>query len=122
MQQDHDLFNLAWSKHIVIVSPTTLLATLRTVASLWKIEKQNRYALEIADQAGKLYDKFEGFVKDLLDIGKKMDDSKKSYEEAMKKISTGPGNLVKKVEDLKTLGAKASKSLPLNILDRAKEE
>ncbi len=122
IQSDNDLFNYAWERRTVIVSPTTLLATLKTVASLWKIESQNRYALEIANQAGALYDKFEGFVKDLLEIGKKMDDSKRSYEEAMKKISTGTGNLVKRVENLKTLGAKANKSLPQSLLDRAEEE
>ncbi|MCE2786451.1 MAG: DNA recombination protein RmuC [Bacteroidota bacterium] len=122
IQHDQDLFNYAWERRTVIVSPTTLLATLKTVASLWKIESQNRYAVEIAGQAGALYDKFEGFVKDLLEIGKKMDDSKRSYEEAMKKISTGTGNLIKRVENLKTLGAKATKSLPQTLLDRANEE
>lgn len=122
IQYDSELFNFAWDKRTVIVSPTTLLATLRTVSSLWKIESQNRYALEIANQAGALYDKFEGFIKDLLEIGKKMDDSKRSYEEAMKKISTGTGNLVKRVENLKTLGAKANKALPQTLLDRADEE
>lgn len=122
VQADADLFTYAWDRRCVIVSPTTLLATLRTVSSLWKIESQNRNALDIANQAGALYDKFEGFVKDLLDMGKKMDDSKKAYEEAMKKLSTGTGNLVKRVENLKTLGAKATKSLPQNLLDRAVEE
>ena len=122
VQYDADLFNYAWDRRCVIVSPTTLLATLRTVSSLWKIESQNRNAIDIANQAGMLYDKFEGFVKDLLDIGKKMDDSKRSYEEAMKKISTGTGNLVKRVETLKTLGAKATKALPPTLLDRAEEE
>jgi DNA recombination protein RmuC len=122
VQYDMEMFNYAWEKRIVIVSPTTLLATLRTVSSLWKIESQNRYAIEIANQAGALYDKFEGFIKDLLDIGKKMDDSKKSYEEAMKKLSSGTGNLVKRVENLKILGAKATKSLPQTLLDRAIDE
>ena len=121
VQHDLEMFNYAWEKRIVIVSPTTLLATLRTVSSLWKIESQNRYAIEIANQAGALYDKFEGFIKDLLDMGKKMDDSKKSYEEAMKKLSTGSGNLVKRVENLKTLGAKATKNLPQNLLDKSEE-
>jgi DNA recombination protein RmuC len=121
VQHDLEMFNYAWEKRIVIVSPTTLLATLRTVSSLWKIESQNRYAIEIANQAGSLYDKFEGFIKDLLDMGKKMDDSKKSYEEAMKKLSTGSGNLVKKIENLKTLGAKATKNLPQNLLDKSEE-
>lgn len=122
VQYDQELFQFAWDKRIVIVSPTTLLATLKTVESLWKMEKQNRNTMEIVRQAGALYDKFEGFVKDLLDIGKKMDDSKRSYEEAMKKISTGNGNLIRKVENLKTLGAKAEKALPPGLLDRANED
>ena len=121
VQNDMDMFNYAWERRIVIVSPTTLLATLRTVSSLWKIESQNRYAIEIANQAGALYDKFEGFIKDLLDMGKKMDDSKKSYEEAMKKLSTGKGNLVNRIENLKTLGAKATKNLPQALIERADE-
>ncbi len=122
VQFDQDLFQFAWDKRIVIVSPTTLLATLKTVESLWKMEKQNKNTMEIVRQAGALYDKFEGFVKDLLDIGKKMDDSKRSYEEAMKKISSGSGNLIKRVENLKTLGAKAEKALPSGLLDRANED
>jgi DNA recombination protein RmuC len=121
VQNDMEMFNYAWERRIVIVSPTTLLATLRTVSSLWKIESQNRYAIEIANQAGALYDKFEGFIKDLLDMGKKMDDSKKSYEEAMKKLSTGKGNLVNRIENLKTLGAKATKNLPQALIERADE-
>ncbi len=122
VQHDSELFNFAWDRRIVIVSPTTLLATLKTVSSLWKIENQNRHAIEIADRAGALYDKFTGFVQDLLDVGKRMDDSKKSYEEAMKKISSGTGNLINRVETLKKLGAKATKNLPQSLLDRATEE
>ena len=122
VQQDPDLFSYAWDRKIVIVSPTTLLATLRTVESLWRMENQNRYALEIAEEAGKLYDKFEGLTRDLIEIGVKMDASKGAYEQAMKKISTGPGNLIKKVEQLKTLGARATKSLPPSLIERANEE
>ncbi|TAE87198.1 MAG: DNA recombination protein RmuC, partial [Bacteroidetes bacterium] len=122
VQHDSQLFNEAFEKNIVIVSPTTLLATLRTVANIWRQEYQNKNAVEIADQAGKLYDKFDGLIKDLLDVGKKMNDSKTSYEEAMKKLYTGPGNLIKRVEELKKLGAKASKTLPSSLLERAETD
>ncbi|MFA6260734.1 MAG: DNA recombination protein RmuC [Bacteroidia bacterium] len=121
IQEDPELFAYAWDRKTVIVSPTTLLATLRTIASLWKMEHQNRNALQIAEEAGKLYDKFEGLMRDLTEIGKKMDDSKRAYEDAMRKISTGPGNLVGKVEILRKLGAKATKTLPPNLLDRSGE-
>lgn len=119
VQHDNQLFNEAFERNIVIVSPTTLLATLRTVANIWRQEYQNKNAVEIADQAGKLYDKFDGLMKDLVEVGKKMNDSKGSYDEAMKKLHTGPGNLIKRVEDLKKLGAKATKSLPPSLLERA---
>ena len=107
---------------IVIVSPSTLLATLRTIASIWRQENQNKNALEIAKQSGALYDKFVGFVDDLVNIGKKIDDSKTSYVDAMKKLTDGSGNLVRRVEKIKQLGAKASKSLPKSVLDRADED
>ncbi len=122
LQADPMLYNFAWEKKIVIVSPSTLLATLRTIASFWKQEKQNRNALEIAKKSGDLYDKFTGLVDDLLKVGALMNNTKQTYDEAMKKLSTGSGNLVKRAEDIKKLGAKASKTLPQNILDRASEE
>jgi len=122
VQYDPELFMYAWDRRTVIVSPTTLLATLKTIASLWKIESQNRNALEIADQAGALYDKFEGFAKDLIEIGKKMDDAKKAYSDAMNKISDGKGNLIRRVEQLRLLGAKATKSLPPQLLNRASQD
>jgi DNA recombination protein RmuC len=122
IQYDAELFNYAWDRRTVLVSPTTLLATLRTVASLWKIENQNRNALEIAERAGALYDKFEGLMKDLIDVGKKMDDSKSAYEEAMKKLYTGNGNLIRRVEQIKTLGAKTTKQLPPTLVERSMEE
>ena len=121
-QADAEIFNFAWDKHIVIVSPTTLLATLRTIASIWKQERQARNYMEIVSQAGALYEKFKGFVDDLHEVGRKMDDSKKYYEEAMKKLSSGSGNLVRRVENLKTLGAKTNKQLPPNYIDRSLEE
>ncbi len=117
IQYDADLFNLAWEKKIVIVSPTTLLATLRTVSSIWKHEKQTQNALEIARQGGALYDKFVGFLKDLEDLGLQINRVSKTYDIARNKLSDGSGNLIKRVETLKKLGAKASKSLPEKYIE-----
>ncbi|TAL62428.1 MAG: DNA recombination protein RmuC, partial [Bacteroidetes bacterium] len=122
VQTDNELFNYAWDRKIVIVSPSTLLATLRTIASIWKQERQTRNALEIAEEGGKLYDKFVLFVEDLIGIGKKMDETKNIYTEAMKKLKDGSGNLVRRAEKMKTLGAKTTKELPKNLIERASEE
>lgn len=117
IQHDADLFNLAWEKKIVIVSPTTLLATLRTVSSIWKHEKQTQNALEIARQGGALYDKFVGFLKDLEDLGLQINRVSKTYDIARNKLADGSGNLIKRVETLKKLGAKASKSIPEKLIE-----
>ena len=122
IQADHELFNFAWDRKVVIVSPSTLLATLRTVSSVWKQERQTRNALEIAEQGGKLYDKFEGLIKDLIEVGNKMRSANDTYSEAMKKLHSGSGNLIKRVEDLKKLGAKTTRALPQQLIDRANEE
>jgi DNA recombination protein RmuC len=122
VQHDSQLFNDAFEKNIIIVSPSTLLATLRTVANIWKQEKQTRHAIEIASKAGDLYDKFNGFIEEMIDLGKRMDASKASYENAMKRFSTGKGNVIRQVEELKKMGANASKQLPQSLLDRANEE
>jgi len=121
LQQDQNLYLQALDKNVVMVSTSTLLATLSTVASIWKQEDQKRNVLEIASQAGALYDKFEGLVEDLLKIGKQINASQDGYKAAMNKLSEGKGNLIGRVERLKTLGAKTKKSLPSNLLDRAKE-
>ncbi len=117
VQSDPELFNYAWEKRIVIVSPTTLLATLRTVASIWSHEKQTRNALEIAKQGGKLYDKFEGFLKDLEKIGDNLSKAQSAYSDAHKKLVSGRGNLLGQVEKLKTMGAKATKQLDKKHLE-----
>ncbi len=119
---DDQLYNKAFEKNIVIVTPSTLLATLRTIDTMWNNEKQQRNALEIARQAGALYDKFEGFVSDLTRVGKKMDEAKNEYKGAMNKLVEGRGNLVTSVERIKKLGAKAKKQLPQNIIERANED
>jgi DNA recombination protein RmuC len=121
LQQDQNLYLQALDKNVVMVSTSTLLATLSTVASIWKQEDQKRNVLEIASQAGALYDKFEGLVEDLLKIGKQINASQDGYKAAMNKLSEGKGNLIGRVERLKTLGAKTKKSLPSNLLDRAKD-
>ena len=118
---DNNLYNKAFEKNIVIVTPTTLLATLRTIDSMWNNEKQQRNALEIARQAGALYDKFNGLLGDLVGIGKRIDDSKNEYSNAMNKLFEGRGNLITSVEKLKKMGAKAKKSIPENIIERAKQ-
>jgi DNA recombination protein RmuC len=117
--EDTTLYNKAFEKNIVIVTPSTLLATLRTIDSMWTNQKQQENALEIARQAGALYDKFDGFVADLVKIGKKMDEAKIEYQGAMNKLIDGKGNLVISAEKLKKMGAKAKKSLPENIINRA---
>ena len=119
VQNDPSIFTDAFEQNIVIVSPSTLLATLRTISSIWRQENQNKNAMEIARQAGTLYDKFVNFYNDLLDVGKRLDSAKDSYENAMKKIHDGRGNLISGVEKMKQLGAKASKSLPPAALNRA---
>ena len=121
LNEDTTLYNKAFEKNIVIVTPSTLLATLRTIDSMWTNQKQQENAIEIARQAGALYDKFEGFVADLIKIGKKMDEAKIEYGNAMNKLVDGKGNLVNSVEKLKKMGAKAKKALPEAILKRAND-
>ncbi|MDD7914073.1 DNA recombination protein RmuC [Polaribacter ponticola] len=122
INSDNHLYNKAFEKNIVIVTPSTLLATLRTIDSMWNNEKQQKNAVEIARQAGALYDKFQGLLSDLTSIGKRIDDSKKEYSNAMNKLFEGRGNLITSVEKLKKMGAKAKKEIPQNIIDRAKED
>ncbi len=122
LNDDTTLYNKAFEKNIVIVTPSTLLATLRTIDSMWANQKQQENAFEIARQAGALYDKFEGFVADLIKVGKKIDESKVEYGAAMNKLVEGKGNLITSVEKIKKMGAKAKKALPENILNKANVE
>ncbi|HYV93889.1 MAG TPA: DNA recombination protein RmuC [Chitinophagales bacterium] len=121
VQADSELFYYAWERRIVIVSPTTLLATLRTVSSLWKIESQNKNAMEIARLSGAMYDKLVGFIEDMINVGKQLDTVEKSYKGAMNKLHEGGGNVIRTAEKVKALGAKTSKSLPQSLIDRADE-
>ena len=120
--ESNKLYLEAFDKNVVLVSTSTLLATLSTVSSIWKQEDQKRNVIEIARQAGALYDKFVGLVEDLTGVGKKLDAAKNEYSSAMNKLVDGRGNLITSVEKIKKLGAKAKKSIPEQILLRSKEE
>jgi len=122
LNEDTALYNKAFERNIVIVTPSTLLATLRTIDSMWTNQKQQENAFEIARQAGALYDKFHGLLGDLITVGKKLDDAKLGYSDAMNKLADGKGNLITSVEKLKKMGAKAKKALPENILRRAEAD
>lgn len=122
LQADQDLFNYAWERRIVIVSPTTLLATMRTVASMWKMDKQSQHAFQIAEESGKLYDKFKLFMDDMVKVGNQLNSTRSSYDEAMKKLVTGRGNLVNQAEKLREMGAKNTKKIDEKIVQRAIEE
>ncbi len=119
-----DLFGYAWERKVVIVSPSTLLATLKTIASIWKNEKQNKNALKIAEESGKLYDKFYAFVNDLEKVGKYIDSSHQVYEEAMKKLGTGKGNLLDRAEKLKKMGVNTKKTIdtPRSLREEQKQD
>jgi DNA recombination protein RmuC len=118
-QGDVDLFNFAWGKKIIMVSPATLLAALQTIASFWKVERQTRNALEIAEEGGKLYDKFVGFCEDMKNIGIRLKQAGDAHGDAMNKLKDGSGNLIGKAEKMKALGAKATKQLPQELIDTA---
>jgi DNA recombination protein RmuC len=117
VQLDAELFSDAWEKKVVIVSPSTLLATLRTISSIWKQERQNRNVLEIARLSGAMYDKFVGFIGDMEGIGKNLKQSQTAYDSAINKLTEGNGNLTKTAEKIKGLGAKANKQLDQKYLE-----
>ena len=119
LQAEPNLFQEAFDRNIVIVSPTTLLATLRVIDSLWKQERQSQNAREIAERAGWLYDKFVLFIQDLDEVGNRLQQLDKAYAAARNKLTEGRGNLVSRSEQLKLLGARASNSLPPDLLERA---
>lgn len=121
IKEEPDIYTRAWEKRVVIVTPSTLLATLKTVESIWKQERQNANAAKIAIEAGRLYDKFVGFLEDLKKIEKNQHDLTKNYHEAFRKLSEGPGNIIGKIEMLKTLGAKAQKQIDRGLLGDGSE-
>jgi DNA recombination protein RmuC len=122
MQGDPGLWNYAYDRRVLLISPTNLIAALRMISNLWRVENQNKNALEIARQSGELLDKLAGFVNDLTDIGSKLDSTRKSYDAAFNKLSTGKGNLVRRAEKIRELGAKSSKELPPQMIENADEE
>jgi DNA recombination protein RmuC len=121
-QNDVDLYNFALSKNIILVSTTTLIATMSTVSYMWQQESQKKNVMEIARQSGALYDKFCNFVDDLKGIGKSIEQAGKKHDDAMNKLSSGKGNLVKRTETIKKLGAKTTKSLPQEFIDKSEIE
>lgn len=121
LKEDLELFEKALDKNIVVVSTSTLLATLRTISYIWKQENQNKNAVEIARQAGNLYDKFVGFTDDLLKLGSQMETANKTYKDAMNKMVDGSGNLTKRVQDLKKLGVNPSKEIDGRLVDKSEE-
>lgn len=117
--EDVSLYNKALNKNIVMVTNSTLYATLKTVAYMWKQDKANKNALEIARQAGSLYDKFQSFTEDLIKVGNNIKTTKNTYDDAMNKLTEGKDNLVRKTERLKDLGAKTSKEINPKLIDRS---
>jgi DNA recombination protein RmuC len=122
IQTDKNLYEEALERRIVFVSPTLLIPSLQLIKNVWKQEYQTRHVIDIANKAGDLYDKFVGFSEDLINLGRSMETSKKMYEESMKKLSYGSGNLVRRVEELKKLGAKASKTIDPKLLGRSEDQ
>jgi DNA recombination protein RmuC len=120
VKTDLQLWKYAYDKRIMLVSATNLLAVLRIIADLWRVEQQNRHAIEIADKAGSLYDKFAGFIETLEQVGKKLQDAQQAYDTAFRQLYTGRGNIIGKIEELKKMGANANKQLPDRILPQLK--
>jgi DNA recombination protein RmuC len=122
IQNEPGLYEEALEKRIVFVSPTLLIPSLQLIKSVWKQEYQNRHVLDIASKAGDLYDKFASFSDDLLKLGYSMNNTKKLYDESMKKLSSGGGNIVTRIEELKKLGARATKSIDKKLLGRSEDQ
>ena len=122
IQTDPSLYEEALEKRIVFVSPTLLIPSLQLIKNVWKQEHQNRHVIDIANKAGDLYDKFVNFSDDLVKLGYSMNNSKKLYDESMKKLTAGGGNIVTRVEELKKLGARASKSIDKKLLGRSEDQ
>lgn len=121
IQKNTELWNYAYDKRILLISPTNLIAALKMIESMWRQEYQSKNVLEIARQSGDLYDKFVGLFNDLVDVGKKINATKNSYDASMNKLHSGKGNLIGRVEKIRKLGAKTSKELPQNLLDRVED-
>lgn len=121
VRADTGLYDAAWSKNVVLVSPTTLMATARVVESVWRLERQNRNVMKIAEQAGRMHDAFVSFVLELEKAVRQFQSAGESLDSAMKKLHTGRGNLVRRADEIRKLGAKAAKSLPANLLEQSED-
>ncbi len=117
LETDHQLYEWAFDRRVILCTAPTLLVTLKTVATLWKQDRQTKNVQAIADRGGALYDKFAGLIDDLEGIGLQLGRTRESYDSAMNKLKTGKGNLLAQVEDLKKLGARAKKTLPAPSLE-----
>jgi DNA recombination protein RmuC len=122
IQHDPELWNYAYDRRILLISPTNLIAALKMIESMWRQEYQSQNAQLIAQKSGDLYDKFVGLVEDLIDVGNKLRSTQNAYESSMKKLSEGRGNLVKRSQEIKDLGLKTKKDLPKGLLERADKE
>ncbi|MCX6283590.1 MAG: DNA recombination protein RmuC, partial [Bacteroidetes bacterium] len=121
LQAEPDIWQFAYERRVLLISPTNLIAALRMISNLWRVENQNKNALEIAKQSADLLDKFVGFLEDLEDVGRKLDSTRQSFDASMNKLSTGKGNLIRRAEKIKELGAKPAKEIPRTLLDKAEE-
>lgn len=119
---DAELWSYAYEKRVLLISPTNLIAALKLVANLWRQENQNKNAMEIANQGGALYDKFVAFAEDLEELGRKLDSTKKSYDESINKLKSGKGNLIRRAENIRILGAKTKKIMPPGLNDEGMDE
>ena len=122
VSRDEKLWEQAWQRNVLLVSPSTLLFVLRTVASLWRQEQQKRNVEEIARRGAELYNKLAGFVADFTKMGERLDQAKSSYEDALSKLHTGSGNVIRQAEMLRTLGVKPTKQIPLGLIELAQQE
>jgi len=122
MQYDPGLWNFAYDRRVLLISPTNLIAALQMISNLWRVEYQNKNALEIARQSADLLDKFVNFVEDLQDVGKKIEGARQSHDAAMNKLSTGKGNLIRRTEKIRELGARSAKEIPKTLLDKSDED
>ncbi len=122
VERDRGLFSEAFEKNIMVVSPSTLLVTLRTIENIWRTEYQNRHAIEIAKKAGALYDKFVGFVEALNEVGAQLDKARAAHRMAADRLVNGRGNLIRRTDELRALGVKTSKELPPNLIEQSQGE
>lgn len=121
LQEKPELTSLAAECNVAVATPATLMVMLRTIANVWQVERRNKNAEEIADRAGKLFDKFVGFVEDMNTIGQRVEGTKKAWSDAMNKLSSGRGNLVRQADQMRVLGARTNKSLPVDLAERAED-